>query len=614
VTKYEQQQGEKNFIDVSPTCMDDIGDPSVELWLTEGQKKADALASHGLCAIALLGVWNWRGKNVFAGKVALADWEDIALNGRVVNIVFDSDIYINKDIRKAAGRLKRFLEARGAKKVYAILLPTGTDDEKVGVDDFFAAGGTVEELYKRCRFAQFPAVHDAPTVAELAEAHNGINATDLGNSRRIVKHYGNDLRYVTTWKKWYVWNGKVWQEDTTDHVLRVARNVVKLIYREATDVTGAKRTELSNWAKRSESRDRLRAMVQLAESEQGVATRFEELNSDPWLLNVENGTLNLKTGELQEHDRANLITHHVPVAYDADAKAPTWDDFLDEIMDGDEEMISFLQRAVGYSLTGVVREHVLFFLHGDGNNGKSTFTGAIQKLLGTLSFKAPKSLVQSQYGSSVPNDVAKLPGKRFVFASELSKDLKLDEAKIKDLTGGDRISARFMRAEWFEFDPTHKLWMFGNNKPQVTGQDYGIWRRIKLIPFLVKIPEEEVDTEMPDKLEAELPGILTWAVQGCMDWQKRGLDVPDAVVAATMAYKEEQSPIASFIAEECFVNPGTQVTWKALKTAYVQWCAANDATPLLPGQLRKEFDRRGFKSAKGSGNVTIRLGIGLLTT
>ena len=442
--------------------------------------------------------------------------------------------------------------------------------------------------------------------------------TDLGNAERLVHHAGQDLRYVHEWARWLVWTGKRWEHDRAGLVKRHAKRAVRQIYAEAANVADDDaRKEIAKWAMRSEARQRIDAMIDLAQSEKGVAVLAEALDSDPWLLNVANGVLDLRTGQLMPHERAVLATKLAPVLYDQGARCPTWLAFLNTIMAGNRDLISFLQRAIGYSLTGLVSEQVLFFAHGTGANGKSTFTETLAAMLGDYAQKAPRGLLTMKPGQAdgVPNDIARLPGARFVVSNEVEEGRRLAEAQVKDLTGGDTLTARFMRGEFFEFSPTHKLWVYGNHKPVVRGTDEGIWRRIRLIPFEVAIPGDKQDHKLPAKLRAELPGILAWAVQGCLDWQRDGLGTPAEVKAATEAYRAEMDVIAEFLAESCVMTPNAEATKTALYAAYQTWCESSGERSLSKIAFGRRIKERGI--AEGTtGRMKDRawLGVGLLAS
>ena len=455
---------------------------------------------------------------------------------------------------------------------------------------------------------------EAPKL-EKKVAPDDIRQTDLGNARRMALHHGADLLHVQSWGKWYVWSGKHWQEDETNEVRRLARATVRSIYDEAAGITDDEtRKGIAKWGISSESRFRLEAMVALAKDDEQIASHFNELDQSPWLLNVGNGTIDLRTGKLRPHDRADKLTKMVPIAYDPVAQAPLWMTFLRRVLAGDENMVEFVQRAIGYSLTGETTEQCLFFLWGTGRNGKSTFIETIRKIMAGYGKTAPRDLVQlrSDNSEGIPNDVAQLPGVRFVYGSELEQGRRMAESKIKDLTGGDRIAARFMRGEYFEFSPRFKIWLFGNHKPVIVGTDEGIWRRIRLIEFTVYIPDDEVDLQLSQKLEAELPGILRWAVEGCLKWQKDGLATPIKVKAATASYRANMDIIGQFIATCCIVDKQKEVPFASLYDAYGKWCVTVGEHAMSGRRFGDALTERGFLSSR-TNQAAIRLGIGLLT-
>jgi len=290
------------------------------------------------------------------------------------------------------------------------------------------------------------------------------------------------------------------------------------------------------------------------------------------ILNVLNGTLDLRAGHLRPHQREDLITKLVQAGYDPAATCSRWEAFLDRIMAGNQNLIDFLRRAVGYSLTGSIREQVLFMMYGTGANGKSTFLELIRALLGDYAQQADFNTFLLRHYEGPRNDLARLMSARFVAATEAESGRPLAEVVVKQLTGGDTIAARFLRQEFFEYKPQFKLWLAANHKPVVRGTDNAIWRRIKLIPFTVTIPEPEQDRSLSSKLKEELSGILAWAVGGCLEWQEHGLGEPEEVRAATAAYRDDMDILAEFLSECCIVHPGAKVKASALYKAYTQWC------------------------------------------
>ena len=283
--------------------------------------------------------------------------------------------------------------------------------------------------------------------------------------------------------------------------------------------------------------------------------RPDALDTDPWLLNVENGTLDLRTGQLHRHRPDDLITKVAPVHYDPEAVCPTWDMFLKRIMAGDEALVHYLQKIFGYSLTGVAREQCIFLAYGGGANGKSTAITAVTSVIGAYAQHTPTETLLVKRNDGIPNDVARLHGARLVTAAEAECHRRLAEALVKQLTGGDKIAARFLHGEWFEFTPGFKVVLAVNHKPAIQGTDHAIWRRIRLIPFTVTIPAKEQNKTLSEKLHAGNAGILRWAVDGCLAWQQDGLDPPSAVSEATAAYRDEMDTVGAFSRNAASVIP-----------------------------------------------------------
>jgi len=294
-------------------------------------------------------------------------------------------------------------------------------------------------------------------------------------------------------------------------------------------------------------------------------------------MNVNNGTLDLRTGTLGPHRRDDRITRCLRVNFDQGAECPRWRAFLHRILDSNADLIGFVQRAVGYTLTGSTAERCMFILHGGGKNGKTVFIESLRLLLGDYVARAPTQTLLVKRGETIPNDLARLRGVRLVTASETGDGNQLDEALVKDITGGDRVMARFMRGEWFEFTPHFKIFLSTNHKPRITGTDDAIWDRLRLVPFLIRIPEEERRPmeQMLAEFESELAGILNWAVQGCLDWQRHGLGEPPEVRIATLDYRGEMDTLGEFLAECCLLRSDARVSSHDLYGEYKRW--ATDA-------------------------------------
>lgn len=438
-----------------------------------------------------------------------------------------------------------------------------------------------------------------------------LHLTDLGNAQRLVRQQGHRMRFVNG-RGWFVWNESHWGLDRTGEAMRATKTVVRQMHEEAAKVDDDRdRQALARWALQSESTQRLRAMVQLAETEAEVSVAPDELDRDPWLLNVTNGTIDLRTGTLRPHDPVDMMTRVAPVDYVPEAQAPTWMAFLDRVMGGDQELVSYLQRCVGYSLTGMTTEQVLLFLWGLGANGKSTFVNAILDMMGPYAKQADPQLLLARNGDVHPTNMADLAGSRMVVCSEVDEGRPLAEVVVKQLTGGDRVKARFLYADFFEYQPTHTLWMAANHRPVVKGTDYAIWRRIKLVPFNVTIPEHERDGNLPEKLRAELPGILAWAVQGCLEWQQRGLDDPATVRKASAQYKADMDLLGQFLEECCEVGAERGADAKDVYRRYVEWCSANGLTPMAKQSFGRRMGERGLGSVRGAGNKAVYASVAL---
>lgn len=455
-----------------------------------------------------------------------------------------------------------------------------------------------------------PSLVSSPSLP-LPDCH----LTDMGNAKRLVAQHGQDLRYCYLWKKWLVWDGICWQQDVSGAVERRAKQTTIAIYKEAATATDEdQRKNTAKHAIRSESASRIEAMVKLSRSEPDIPIQPDNLDTDPWLLNVQNGTLDLRTGILRPHRREDLVTMLAPIVFDPSARCPQWEAFLHRIMDGKITLVGFLQRAVGYALTGSIREQVLFLLYGIGSNGKSTFLAPIRILLGDYAQQAEFASFLVRDHDKPRNDLAALRGARFVCASEASSDRRLDEVIIKQVTGGDRIRVRRLYEEAFEFTPQFKLFLATNHKPIIRGTDYAIWRRILQIPFEVRIPEAERDKELFEKLLKELPGILNWALEGCRLWQERGLEIPDVVRTATAEYREEMDILGGFLGDCCILASSTTVTSRTLYNVYEQWCEANGEHPLGKNAFGTRLAERGLgKIRMGTSQARGWSGIGLKT-
>jgi len=548
------------------------------VFIPEGEKDVETVRSHGLVATT-----NSNGAGKWQPEFARY------FEGKDVVILPDNDDPGRKHAEQVAATLQSV--AQSIKVVTLPGLGPGGD-----VSDFCAKAGAHSKglLLAAVEDAREWRPVRAETVPSSASAdEEAEHLTDSGNARRIVNTHGQDVRYCPAWGKWLIWDATRWRPDETGEIVRRAQSALRAIYAEA-ERTRDKVGDLLGWAKRSEAQGKIQAAISLAQSAAEVIVTPELLDSHPWLLNCRNGTLDLRTGELRAHDRADLLTKRLEVEYAANATCPTFDRFLDKIMGGDTGLKLYLQTAIGYSLTGLTREQCVFILHGLGANGKSSLLEIVRIALGDYARNADFTTFAVRDRSGASGDLARLAGARFVTAVETEPGERLSLSRIKQVTGGDRVTARYLYQAEFEYTPQFKCWLAVNHKPQVRGGEHAIWRRIRLIPFTVTIQESEQDKDILEKLKGELPGILGWAVEGCKKWQKPGLQTPHAVLDATEDYREEMDLLGGFIEERCEKDRSAQTPIADLYDAYTDYCKANNEKPMGKNKFGTFLSERGF--------------------
>jgi len=443
--------------------------------------------------------------------------------------------------------------------------------------------------------------YPAGSGSSFSDENSPKRLSDVGNSHRFAERYRRDLRYCTPWKAWMYWTGKVWKEDKVQKVIKLAKQIPKDILELAAAVDEEKVSDqLRKFALKTEGYCHLKAMVRLAEAELPILP--DKFDDALWLLNLENGTLDLTTGEFRSHRREDLATKICPVTFDPEATAPEWHAFLDTVTGGDEGLKAFLKRVAGYTLTGDTSERCIFLLHGAGANGKSTFVNVLQTLLGDYAMSTPIETLMVKRGGSIPNDIARLRAARLVSASEGEDGQRLAEALVKRLTGRDIIVARFLHREYFEFTPNFKIFFSTNHKPKILGVDGGVWDRIRLIPFEVRIPEEKQDKSLEAKLKKELPGILNWALAGLREWKKLGsLAPPKVVTEATADYRKEADILGAFLGEETHADRNGKISSRELFERYERWAEERGEDILPRNVFGARLKDRGLHSVKSSG-------------
>ena len=425
--------------------------------------------------------------------------------------------------------------------------------------------------------------------------------SDDGNAQRLAKTHYRTLRCAKG-VGWIAYFDGMWQR-SADHALNAARETARSIMDDADKEDT--RCPIGKWAEESLSAGKIESMLRLAKSDPSLALEQSRLNPDPFLLGCYNGIVDLRTGRFSPHEPGHLITNQASVRWDGEAVCPTWIRFLADVTDGNKDLIRSLQQFVGYSLTGSTREQCLFILYGTGANGKSTFTDAIHALMGSYATWTPaESFMLKRFGGSTSNDIAALHDKRLVIASEPELGATFCESKVKAMTGENTICARYLYGEFFEFRPKFKIWISTNHKPRIKGTEEAIWRRIRLVPFQVFIPAEKRDKELDKKLEAELPGILNWAVQGCIDWLEAGeLATAEAIVTATDAYRQEEDFLTDFINDCIEVDPTNCISKKDLYLVYKKWSESTGARVVSMRRLASMLEEKGFREVRKHGTV-----------
>jgi putative DNA primase/helicase len=437
--------------------------------------------------------------------------------------------------------------------------------------------------------------------------------TDAGNAELFAALNGKRLRYDHQRKRWLVWNRHWWTEDKKGTVQLFAKAAARNRRKRSEDIEDDdQRRYEAKWAFNSESRHRLDSMLALARAEPELATTGGNWDSDPWLLGVANGVLDLRTGILRDGKPEEHITLHTNIPFDPDAQCPQYEKFIMDISGGDKELADYIQRCLGYSLTGETSEQCMFDCYGEGANGKSTLIETIRYVLGDYAYNAPFATFEKKARSGIPNDVAAMAGRRFISAGETDEGVRLNESRMKALTGGDAIAARKLYGEWFEFAMRGKIWLAFNHKPEIVDDSHGMWRRIRLIPFTRKFDANSADKHLKEKLQAEAAGILAWLVRGCLDWQRRELGEPPIVTQATEAYRAESDTVGSFISDCCVIGPNESVSSRKLLDKYENWAAENGVEKMSRRIVSRRLESRGFKRAReGHERNRVFSGIGL---
>lgn len=547
-------------------------------WLFLVEDQPSALASAGDYGF---NVDCWTNPRAFDG-----------LKGKKVILVF------NHFGEEKASQFQALGDARKAEPAaLRIWKPFGLGDETTPDLRSYSGRYSIAEML----WWEKPWLHEPPPIDDRRKS--GWPCTDMGNAERMASRYGRVIRYCRAWKKWIFWSGQRWEQDEMGKVNSMAKKTMRGIYEEAAGAYDKDEREMySKWALKCEAAGKVNAMLQLVWSENGVPLMPSSLDPDPWKFNCPNGTIHLRTGELKIHDRGDLITRMSSVEFDPKADCPLWKQTVGRIFGGDAELISFVQRLFGMALTGDVSDQILPIFHGEGGNGKSTILNAFLDIMGPdYAIVAPPGLLFAKANEGHPTDKAALFGMRLVVDFESAEGARLNEALVKQLTGSDRISARRMREDFWTFMPTHKLILCTNNQPAISEAKNAIWRRLKLVPFDVEIPAEEQIADLPKLLKEEYPGILAWAVRGCMDWQRDGLKTPKAVQSATQEYREEEDTLSAFIHEECITGPSVRIKASKIYQSYRSNLDRSGIVALSMTGFGRAMKKKGFEKLVSNG-------------
>jgi putative DNA primase/helicase len=519
---------------------------AAQVVLVEGEKCAQALIDAGIVATTAM-----HGANAPVDKT---DWSP--LSAKAVLIWPDRD----KPGWDYAAQAAQAILSAGAKSCH-ILYPPEEAAEGWDVADAIAEGFDVATFLTHGPRLQ---MHDvADDVDPVVSSDESVWGTEDALALSFTRRYHRDWRYVAAWGRWLVWDGQRWRTEDT----LAATDLIRSVCRQT-----AVRADNPKVAAKLASASTVGGVERLARADRRHAATTDEWDADPWLLNTPGGVVDLKTGRKRANDRADRMTKIITATPGGDC--PQWMAFLSDIAGGDVDLQAYLQRMVGYCLTGVTSAHALFFLYGTGANGKSVFANVISTILGDYAATASMDTFVETRGDRHPTDLAGLRGARFVTAIETEQGRRLNESKVKAITGGDKISARFMRQDFFEYTPQFKPVIVGNHKPAIRNIDEAMKRRMHMIPFTVTIPPERRDSRLTEKLLAERDGILAWAVAGCLAWQREGLKPPASVVSATEEYFEAEDALGRWLDERCVRAPNAKSLTAELFTDWKQWAEA----------------------------------------
>lgn len=561
------------------------------IFIVEGEKDVDALYKQGLIATC----------NSGGAKKWTSSHSDYFPEGTSIVILPDNDEPGHEHGQIVADQLHK--RNCLVKVVSLPRLPSKGD-----ISDWLASGHTKSELQQLV--AQTELWCPQQSFEPQLTTHH-FHFTELGTAERLLYENADNIRFCPELNIFLLWDGKRWRKDRDGGAKRLAIAMIKGLY----DVKSAPDPEAQlKWAKCCESRSKIESIVELLKALPGVPISINELDQEKYLVNCKNGTIDLKTGNLMTPNKMHNITHLLPFEYrpyNANTDCQRWIQFLCEITNGNTDLMKYLWKLAGLCLSGDTSEHLLNIFYGmKGRNGKGIFIQVMQDILGDLQCVLPFATFEPKNAGAIPNDIAMMAGKRLVVAQESNEGKRLDEAVIKTLTGGDALTGRFLRAEFFQFKPTHKIILTTNNRPVIRETSNAIWARLRLIPFEVSFEGRE-DKHLDEKLQKELPEIFSWAVAGFAEWQREGLEPPECIKAACKEYRAGEDTVQNFVDECCYTNENCTVAAKDLYDSFTSWAAKNGEKPLSRRVFNDRIRQRNFKDYTSMGFLRFR-GIGLV--
>jgi putative DNA primase/helicase len=498
------------------------------------------------------------------------------------------------------------------------------NEAKIKIDRLFTGGADIGDVVVLAESWGLDGCHNAimDYIQEAgAKPKTSIQDTlnDTGNAERLFKTYGENLRYIPELNRFTIWDGDFWKLDNpaNTETIRLCINVSRVISHETGfGMSDKDFKDVLAWAKSSLSASRLNAMATLVRSLDGITVSLREFDKNPMLLNCQNGTLNLETIEFTPHKQSDMLLRVTSVVYNKAAECPIWiESFLNTIMESSADLIPYLQKIAGYSLTGLNKEQSFFYCYGVGRNGKSTLVNTIVGIMGDYAAQCESDLFMAkQFAPEGHNEaLANLQGKRLIATTEVESGKRLAPALLKKITGGESIKTSRKYEHEIEFVPECKIWISGNHKLEIPDATLSIWRRVKMIPFSVIIPESQVNTELFNDLKTEWPGILNWMVEGCKQWQLHGLNDSIAVKRATGQYRDEQDMVTQFIEDKCVIGFEYSVAKSDLYKTFENWNEGQKIGRTDFGQRLRQFGTPGTIGESRSMSERLWTGIGLMT-